>query len=81
MSKLDLIKKITSTIVAVGTGKITYAIIRNNVETENIVDQVTVAAGSFAIGGIVAKASEQYTNQMIDEVAEAINNIKDAVNN
>ena len=76
MTKLELIKNITSTIVGIGTGKIVHGIISNNVDTETIVDKTTVFAGSFVIGGMAAEATKAYTDRMIDEVADLFNSIK-----
>jgi hypothetical protein len=76
MTKLELLKTITSTIVGIGTGKIVHGIISTNVDTESPVDKTTVFAASFVIGGMAAEATKQYTDRMIDEVADLFTSIK-----
>ncbi|QPL14703.1 hypothetical protein SEA_SCHWARTZ33_58 [Gordonia phage Schwartz33] len=79
MLNLNTIKLITSTIVGLGTTKIVTTIIKNNVNPETIVDTVTITAGSFVIGGMVADASKKYTDETIDKIADAIVSLKTAV--
>ncbi|QGJ89667.1 hypothetical protein SEA_ODESZA_56 [Gordonia Phage Odesza] len=76
MLNLNTIKLITSTIVGLGTTKIITTIIKNNVDPQNAVDAVTITAGSFVLGGMVADASKQYTDKTIDNIADAIKNLK-----
>lgn len=76
MLNLNTVKLITSTIVGLGTTKIVTTIIKNNVNPETIVDTVTITAGSFVIGGMVADASKAYTDKTIDSIAEAVTKIK-----
>ena len=72
MLNLNTIKLVTSTIVGLGATKIVTTIIKNNVDPQTTVDIVTVTAGSFVIGGMVADASKQYTDKTIDQIADAI---------
>ncbi|AVO25296.1 hypothetical protein PBI_GRAVY_56 [Gordonia phage Gravy] len=76
MLNLNTIKLVTSTIVGLGTTKIITTIIKNNVDPQNAVDAVTITAGSFVLGGMVADASKQYTDKTIDNIADAIKNLK-----
>lgn len=70
MTKLELAKIVTSTIVGAGTGKIAGSIIRNHVQIETVVDTVTVGSASFVIGMMTADATKSYTNAKIDEAAD-----------
>lgn len=81
MLNLNTVKLITSTIVGLGTTKIVTTIIKNNVNPETVVDTVTITAGSFVIGGMVADASKAYTDKTIDSIAEAVTKIKTATDN
>ncbi|UVK59341.1 hypothetical protein SEA_PHEROBRINE_58 [Gordonia phage Pherobrine] len=81
MLNLSTVKLITSTIVGLGTTKIVTTIIKNNVNPETVVDTVTITAGSFVIGGMVADASKAYTDKTIDSIAEAVTKIKTATDN
>uniref|UniRef100_A0AAU8GPN8 Holin n=1 Tax=Gordonia phage Petito TaxID=3158876 RepID=A0AAU8GPN8_9CAUD len=78
MLNLNTIKLVTSTIVGLGTTKIVTTIIKNNVDPQTAVDAVTITAGSFVIGGMVADASKQYTDKTIDNIADAIKSLKKA---
>lgn len=69
MNKLQIAKTVTSTIVGVGTAKIINTIIKNNVAPETVTDKVTVTAGTFILGGMVADISKRYTDAKIDEIA------------
>ena len=70
MTKLDLTKKAVSVVVGLGTSKIVGDIIKNNVSPEKTHEIVTVYAGSFVLGSMVADISRQYTDQKIDEIAK-----------
>lgn len=66
MNRIEIAKTITNFIVGAGTTKIVHAIIKNNVQPENIIDTVEVAAGSLVLGSLVADVSRKYTNAKID---------------
>lgn len=68
MNKIDLAKKIISTIVGIGAGKIVSGIIENNVDTTAVTSKVTVAAASTVIGFAAADATSAYTDKKIDEI-------------
>ncbi|WNM72438.1 hypothetical protein SEA_MOSSY_59 [Gordonia phage Mossy] len=80
MLNLNTVKLVTSTIVGLGTSKIVSTIIKNNVNPETVVDTVTITAGSFVIGSMVADAAKAHTDKMIDQVAEAVTKIKNTIN-
>lgn len=67
MNKIDLAKKVVSTIVGMGTTKIVHQTIKNNTNPENVADTVTIAVASVAIGSMVVDATRAYTDQKIDE--------------
>lgn len=70
MSKLTIFKKAVSIAVGVGASTIVNQIIARNVVIEKPHQKVTVPLASMAIGGVVADASSDWTNALIDEAAE-----------
>lgn len=78
MLNLNTIKLVTSTIVGLGVTKIVTTTIKNNVNPETVVDTITITAGSFVIGGMVADASKKYTDETIDKIADAVVSLKKA---
>lgn len=77
MKIIAIAKKTVSFAVTVGVSKIVHDIIANNVEMEKIHHKVAVPVASFAIGGAVADAASNYTDMFIDEIADAVVQIKD----
>lgn len=69
MNALVITKSVVTLIVGAGTTKIVGAIIQNNVSPEKVIDKVTIAAGTLALGGMAADASRKYTDSKIDEIA------------
>lgn len=67
MKKLDVAKKAASLIVGSGVTCIVKGIIETNVETTTAAQKLSVAAAGVAIGGVVAEATSDYTDRMIDE--------------
>lgn len=70
MKKIEIAKKIISTIVGFGTAKIVKDIVENNVDIDNRYQQVTVGAASAAIGYAVSDYTSAYTDAKIDEMVE-----------
>ena len=70
MSKLAIFKKAVSIAVGIGTSTIVNQIIANNVVIEKPHQKVTVPLAAIAIGGVVADASSNWTDNIIDEAAE-----------
>ena len=70
MKKIEIAKKIISTIVGIGTAKIVKDIIENNVDIDNRYQQVTVGTASVAIGYAVSDYTSAYTDDKIDELVE-----------
>jgi hypothetical protein len=81
MNKLDIAKKAVSFVVCAGTTKIVHQIIVNNSQPKSTADLVSMTAGGFVIGAIVADASRKYTDEKIDEIATWWNeNVKPKLN-
>jgi hypothetical protein len=80
MAKTDKTKLTARIIVQLGTGKIVHTIIRNNVTPEKKIDQITVPAASFVLGGIVAESASKYTDRLVDEVRGLVNAVKQLKN-
>jgi hypothetical protein len=68
MNKIEFAKATTTFVVGLGTSKIVHQIIRNNTNPENVIDTVTMFAGSVAIGSLVADATRAHTDAKIDEM-------------
>lgn len=69
MNKLEVTKRVITSIVGVGSTQIVSSIIKNNTAPETKTDQVTVFAGSCALGAMVADAARTHTDTRIDEIA------------
>jgi hypothetical protein len=80
MKKIELLKKAVSLVVGIGTAKIVNDIIKNNVDTNNAYQKVSVAAASTAIGGAVSELTSSYTDRQIDEIVDFIQKIKNRKN-
>lgn len=65
-------KKATSIVIAVGVSKIFHDVIASNVDIEKVHHKVAVPVASFAIGGAVAEAASTYTDDFIDQIADAV---------
>ncbi len=76
-NKIQLAKLGAKIVVHLGTGTIVNAIVRNNVAPANAFEKISIPAGSFAIGGIVANAAKQYTEDLIDDIVNAVSKAKD----
>lgn len=81
MFNLDALKSVVSLVVGVGTSKIVHTIIRNNVDPENVIDEVTVYAGSAVIGMMAADATKKYTDDKIDAAAAWVKEVKQDMTN
>jgi hypothetical protein len=79
MPKIEIAKKLVSTVVSYGSGIIVYSIIRNNLPDDLPPHkQAAVAVASFAVGGMVADAASTYTDKLIDETVAAYIEVKEA---
>lgn len=70
MDKIHVTKLVARAIVGVGTTTVSNSIIRNNVETVNLFQKISVGAASFVIGSMAAQAARQHTDAQIDEFVE-----------
>lgn len=78
MEKIDIAKKTLGFAASLGAGKIVHEIVKNNVVTTTPLERVSVAAGSFALGGAVAEVAQNHMKRTIDEVVEAVHTIRNA---
>lgn len=70
MTKIELAKKAVNIVVSVGTGRIIGQVIKSNTHPETTVDVVTMAAGAYALGGLVAAETSKYTDGQIDAAVQ-----------
>jgi predicted porin len=74
-------KSILRLSVAIGTGTILNSTVRNQVgPPKNKIDEITVKSATFAVGAAVSKRTSSYADEAVDQVADAINEIKSAFN-
>lgn len=72
MNKTAIVKRTISLVVASGTGKIVGDIIKNNTATpESVTDKVTYTVGAYALGGMIAAKTAEYTDARVDEIFAA----------
>jgi hypothetical protein len=76
MTKIEIAKRVLATAASLGSGKIVHEIVKNNVTTTTQLETVTVAVGSFAIGGAVANVAKDHMNRTVDEVVAAFHAFK-----
>lgn len=69
---LSIAKWTVSAAVGVGASKIVGGIVKNHVVAETRFDKVVITAATFVISSMTAKATKQYTDDTIDEVATAV---------
>lgn len=70
MNAIAITKKAVSLLIAAGVSKIVNDVIANNVAIEKTHQKVTVPLASIAIGGVVADAASDYTDNLIDETVD-----------
>lgn len=76
INKTDIAKRVLATAASMGSGKIVHQIVKNNVTTTTKTEQVTVAVGSFALGGAVAEVAANHMKRSVDEIVEAVKAVK-----
>lgn len=83
MRKLKLkrshVKTVVSFVVGSGTTKLVGDIIENNTDYEDKTDKVRVYAASTVLGWMVADAATKYTDRLVDETADKMQEIADLV--
>ena len=67
MTKIDIAKRVVSTVVGLGATKVVNSIIVNNTNPKTVTDTVTIASASFVLGSMVADRTREYTDAKIDE--------------
>lgn len=80
MNKIAVLKKAVTFVIGAGVTKIVNDIVANNVEIDKPYQNVTVPLASFAVGGVVADATSDYTDSMIDQAAAFVQNLKNRKN-
>jgi hypothetical protein len=68
----DGIKTIVNFIVAKATTYTIMTLIRQNVDTENGLQDASLFIGAYVMGDMVGDATEPYVNKQIDEIADAL---------
>lgn len=76
MTKTEIAKRVLATAASMGSGKIVHSIVKNNVTTTTKTEQVTVAVGSFALGGAVAEVAANHMKRTVDELVEAVQSVR-----
>ena len=76
INKLAVAKKIATIVVGIGTNRIATAIIKNNVETETVIQKVTVESAGVVIGMMASEATKEFTATKIDEIVEVFQMVK-----
>lgn len=70
----NTVKAFTTLLVGWSTYKITGQIIANNASPSDTLRQkVAVKTTQVTVGGVVAAKSEKYTSDLIDQIADAVN--------
>lgn len=77
MDKILVAKKIVTLTVGMGVGKIVSEIIDRNVDPTGLVSKVSMKAGGYVLGVMVADKAVEYTEEKIDWL---INEVKAQIN-
>lgn len=75
ITKLVIAKKVVTWTVSFGVGKIVRAVIDNNTDPVKTIDKIAIAAGSMALGGLVADLASDYTDAKIDALVDAVRKV------
>ena len=68
-SKLNIAKIAIRWTVIGGTSKIVHGIVTDHTDPETLYQKVQIAAGAFAIGGMLANHVGDHTDKQVDEIA------------
>lgn len=79
MDKIELTKNIAKIVVGIGTTRIVKRIIQNNVESDGIVDDVTIGSASVVVGMMASGATGAYTDAFIDSIHETLKTVNQEV--
>lgn len=79
MFPLGIFKTVTTLLVSTGAGAIVGNAVKATTPAEiNTLNKVTIAAGSFALSGLVGAAASKYTAKQIDDTVTQIQALKQA---
>lgn len=79
MNPLGIFKTVTTLLVSTGAGAIVGNAIKATTPAEiTTLNKVTIAAGSFALSGLVGGAASKYTSKQIDDTVTQIQALKHA---
>lgn len=79
MDARQITKMIVSTAVSVGAYRISRDVIDTNTpEADSRTDQVLHTAGSMAVGGIVANAASEHTDNAVDRLFDTFKKSKNS---
>lgn len=73
----DHVKKVATTVVGFSVGAVVKRIIQNNATPESTLQSAELFVASYALGGMVAKAAREYTDQKVDEYADKLKQMKE----
>lgn len=76
MTPREIAKKVAGVIVQYGSAIIVNGIIKNNVDTSRIDNKIAVGLSSIALGGIVADATANRSDKIVDDIFDTIDEIK-----
>lgn len=76
MNKLATFKLVARIIVGAGTTTVSNSIIKNNVQPNNVIEQISVGVASVVIGSMASEATKSHTDAKIDSIVEAWNSSK-----
>lgn len=77
MNAVKVIKFVTCAVVGSGTTTVTNSIIRNNVEPSGLIQNISVAVASVAIGSMAVEATREHTSDRIDQLVELWNSVNE----
>lgn len=71
MDKIKIVKTSLNIAASIGAGGIVYGIVRSNVAPANIIGRICLPVGTFAVGGVVARAASDEMDRIVDDVVKA----------
>lgn len=80
INKIATAKFVVSNVVAGSVSFCVSSIIQQNVAVEKPADKAKLYVGSLALGAMVADKAKEYTDNSIDAIVQAWNEIKEKTN-
>ena len=75
--KRSHIKTLANFVVAAGTWKVTSTALKNNLnDPESRSEQLYYSVGTVAIASVVADATQDHTDKLVDKIFDGIDEIK-----